>query len=259
MDVSRLDLWPARRPGGRPSSIAHRGASAYRTENTLAAFSHAAALGADMWEIDLHLTADGVPVISHDASTAHVFGIDRMIAETTAADLAAAVPDLPTFRAVVDLARELDQALYVEVKARGAGRVGMALLDEWGFGAAVFGSFNHDEVRDMAAAGSRFPLSVLVRSGEDPFAAAYETGAGIVHLCWERAAPAPQTLVTPALLASAAEKELGVVLWHEERNPVLADLVGLPVLGICSNCPELVTLSRAELLAAQRKDPLHER
>lgn len=46
--------------------IAHRGASAYHPENTMAAFEAAAAMGADMVELDITLSHDGVPVVIHD-------------------------------------------------------------------------------------------------------------------------------------------------------------------------------------------------
>ena len=48
--------------------IAHRGGAAHRPENTLAAFQHAAQLGADMLEMDLRVTADGAIVAIHDAT-----------------------------------------------------------------------------------------------------------------------------------------------------------------------------------------------
>lgn len=47
---------------------AHRGASAYAPENTLPAFRLAIEMGADGFENDIHLTADGVFVVCHDAS-----------------------------------------------------------------------------------------------------------------------------------------------------------------------------------------------
>ncbi|MFW5786494.1 MAG: glycerophosphodiester phosphodiesterase [bacterium] len=50
----------------RPQIFAHRGGGGLRPENTLAAFRHAVELGVDGLELDVHLTADGVPVISHD-------------------------------------------------------------------------------------------------------------------------------------------------------------------------------------------------
>lgn len=47
-------------------NIAHRGGAALRPENTLAAFRHAIALGADGAELDVQLAADGVTVVHHD-------------------------------------------------------------------------------------------------------------------------------------------------------------------------------------------------
>ena len=48
--------------------IAHRGASAYAPENTVAAFDEAIRLGAAAVEFDVRLTADGIPVVLHDAT-----------------------------------------------------------------------------------------------------------------------------------------------------------------------------------------------
>jgi glycerophosphoryl diester phosphodiesterase len=48
--------------------IAHRGASAEAPENTLPAFELATRQGADAFELDVRLTADGAPVVCHDAT-----------------------------------------------------------------------------------------------------------------------------------------------------------------------------------------------
>jgi glycerophosphoryl diester phosphodiesterase len=52
-------LWP-------PLNIAHRGAAVEAPENTLAAFELALQQGADGIEFDVHLSADGIPVVIHD-------------------------------------------------------------------------------------------------------------------------------------------------------------------------------------------------
>lgn len=51
---------------GRVASIAHRGASAERPENTIAAFEEALRQGCDGIELDLQLTLDGTVVVYHD-------------------------------------------------------------------------------------------------------------------------------------------------------------------------------------------------
>jgi glycerophosphoryl diester phosphodiesterase len=47
-------------------NIAHRGARSLAPENTIDAARKALELGADMWELDVALSADGVPVVIHD-------------------------------------------------------------------------------------------------------------------------------------------------------------------------------------------------
>jgi glycerophosphoryl diester phosphodiesterase len=55
---------------------AHRGGRGLLPENTLAAFAHALDLGVDTLELDIAITADGVPVISHDAALNPAFTRD---------------------------------------------------------------------------------------------------------------------------------------------------------------------------------------
>lgn len=52
----------------RPLNIAHRGARSLAPENTLAAARQALAVGANMWELDVSLTADGELILIHDDS-----------------------------------------------------------------------------------------------------------------------------------------------------------------------------------------------
>ena len=70
----------------RPLVIAHRGASGTRPENTFSAYERALALGADMIEIDLHLTRDGAIVITHDENLAGLGG-DGMVGDVDLASV----------------------------------------------------------------------------------------------------------------------------------------------------------------------------
>lgn len=70
-----------------PRLCAHRGFSPAAPENTLPGIGIAVALGASEVEIDVRSTADGVPVISHDADVQRLTGKTGRIREMTYADL----------------------------------------------------------------------------------------------------------------------------------------------------------------------------
>ena len=58
--------------GKAPLVIAHRGASGYVPEETLEAYTRAIELGADVIEMDLIVTKDGVLMTRHEIGRAHV-------------------------------------------------------------------------------------------------------------------------------------------------------------------------------------------
>lgn len=111
-----------------PPVIGHRGAAALAPENTLAGIRLAAKGGVRWVENDVRLSADGVPVLSHDATLERMAGIDRAVSSLTAAELGRiAVPGpfsgnfasetVPTLEAALALGRALRIGVNVELKA----------------------------------------------------------------------------------------------------------------------------------------------
>ncbi|KAI0885581.1 PLC-like phosphodiesterase [Annulohypoxylon maeteangense] len=68
-------------PGSRrlPQAIAHRGYKVVAPENSMLAFRAAVEVGAHAIETDLHLSKDGVVVLSHDAALKRCFGEDSKV------------------------------------------------------------------------------------------------------------------------------------------------------------------------------------
>ncbi|KAI9835077.1 MAG: hypothetical protein M1819_002629 [Sarea resinae] len=64
-----------------PQAIAHRGYKAKFPENTLLAFAGAVEEGAHAIEMDLHISRDGVVVLSHDIDLKRCFGRDEKISD----------------------------------------------------------------------------------------------------------------------------------------------------------------------------------
>ncbi|MDP2374039.1 glycerophosphodiester phosphodiesterase family protein [Reyranella sp.] len=96
-----------------PKVIGHRGAAAYAPENTLASFREARRRGATWVEIDVKLTADGVPIVMHDESLKRTTGIDRLVTATSRAQLP---KDVPTFEEAIACFAELGLGCNVEIK-----------------------------------------------------------------------------------------------------------------------------------------------
>lgn len=69
--------------------IAHRGEPAARPENSLAGYESVLSAGARFIETDVQITADGVPVLSHDPSLLKITGRDLVITKTAYRDVAA--------------------------------------------------------------------------------------------------------------------------------------------------------------------------
>lgn len=66
---------------------AHRGASSKAPENTMEAFEQTVREGADGIELDVHLSADGIPVVIHDSTLERVSGEIGLVHDRTLAQL----------------------------------------------------------------------------------------------------------------------------------------------------------------------------
>lgn len=76
-------------PASRPLVIAHAGGLGLHPENTLEAFTASAALGCDMFELDVRLTKDGVLVTHHDATVERTSNGKGAVSDQTVAELKA--------------------------------------------------------------------------------------------------------------------------------------------------------------------------
>jgi len=138
--------------------IAHRGYSAVAPENTLASFK--AALEQQVWgvEFDIHISADGIPIIIHDTTVNRTSNGNGKVEEKTIAQLQSlnagswfhprfAAETIPTLQQVLDLFSATPLNLYLELKSPQnwselAVRDLVQMLEPWR-DRAVIASFNH--------------------------------------------------------------------------------------------------------------------
>jgi glycerophosphoryl diester phosphodiesterase len=84
--TDRLPIATLVDPGHRVV-VAHRGASADRPENTIEAFELALDQGADALEMDVQVSADGVPIVIHDPATGRIGDVDALVEDSSVAVL----------------------------------------------------------------------------------------------------------------------------------------------------------------------------
>ena len=236
--------------------IAHRGASAYAQENSLESLRVAAKLGADMAEIDIRVTADDVPVVTHDSSLKRLYGIDGGVSDYRMDELrrlTAGPGAISSFAEALDLCRRLGLGIYLDIKqlSRGAARALFEALNARHYlKHVIFGAFRPDYLADIKSACPAAQTSILFSAVDiDAVKLAEAVGADYVHPCWENCAARPHRLLTPEWIAAARAADLGIVCWHEERPAEIAALKALGVDAICSDKPDLLRDTPAAMTA----------
>jgi glycerophosphoryl diester phosphodiesterase len=220
--------------------IAHREASAYEPENSIAAFRAAVALGADGVELDVHDTADGVLVVHHD----QLLGGRRMrnltLAEVRAHQLPNGEP-IPTLGEALD-ALGPDMLVFIEVKTLDAAN-DEQLLQAIDAGPAPdhchVHSFDHRIIKRLHDARPSLVGGILSSSYPlEPLRPI--TAAGASEL-WQDQSLIDRQLVTAVHEAGAgAGAGAKIYAWTVDDPVRMRELVAMEVDGICSNKPDVV-------------------
>ena len=122
--------------------VAHRGNAREFPENTLPAFASALSMGLRFLELDVHLSADGVPVVIHDHQLLRTTGQNGSVFELTARQLSGLEAHEP--RRFADRYRGTHIPLLTDVLGLLDGRPEVTLFVE--IKHASLARFGHDQV-----------------------------------------------------------------------------------------------------------------
>jgi glycerophosphoryl diester phosphodiesterase len=233
--------------------IAHRGASGYAPENTLAAFRIAAEMGAEYVETDLQLTRDGRLVAIHDETLERTTDGRGPVAGATLEELRKldagrwfrgsrdfAGERIPTIEEVLAFGRETDVGLYLEMKVAGGER---ALVDALRAANCV-----------ERAVVLSFDLGVLaeVRRSNSSIVSGYlysdrrENTEGVALGAGARQILPRADRITCELVEKAHRSGLKVIAWTVNVPGQMKELMRIGIDGIISNYPDkLVALVRS--------------
>jgi glycerophosphoryl diester phosphodiesterase len=255
----------------RPLVFAHRGGCALGPENTLAAFDLGLAAGADGLELDVHLSADGVPVVHHDATLDRTTSASGPIAARTAKELCQVDAGcrfadgdvfpfrgrgigVPTLSEV--LRRYRDVRLIVEMK-----------VDSAAIGEAVARDVRRAGAADRVCAagyGSRSAAAARAALPEMASSACHPEVRLAVYRTWARwPARRPRyggyqvpelngrtRIVSPRFIRYAHRGGLKVQVWTVDEEADMRRLLGWGVDGLISNWPDLAVRVRDGFVCA---------
>ncbi|MBN2056420.1 glycerophosphodiester phosphodiesterase [bacterium] len=237
--------------------IAHRGAPAAAMENTMAAVRAAADEGADMVEVDVRLTADGVPVLAHDPDLRRTAADARTIAsmsleELREIDLGGAPP-----ATLAECLHWCSGRLGLDVEIKEPAATGPALAVIWAAqfkGRLLVSSFHRPVLMKVARAGNLATALIIGTRTWNPVVRWRE----FYPWPWLRGAGAGmlvphQSLVHRGLMARARRQGVEVFAWLSQEDDRRAEtifprLLRLDVDGIITGRPGLLR----SLLAAGR-------
>jgi glycerophosphoryl diester phosphodiesterase len=221
--------------------VAHRTCPLDAPENSIAGIAHAAGVGADLVELDVRRTRDGVPVLMHDRTAWRTAGAPVPVLALTAAHARrlrhrrsdAPVPTLG------DALRELpcDLGLAVDVKHASATTSVVAAIRTYGLaGRAAIWS---ERLRALRTAAREAPEieTALLRDTTSPRGLrrflddAAAVGAHGISAHW--------SVVTREFVTWAHGRGLRVFSWCEERG-AHRDKLDVALDGIVTEWPALV-------------------
>jgi glycerophosphoryl diester phosphodiesterase len=227
-------------------AIAHRGASGYAPENTLAAFRRATALGVTFIETDLHLTRDAHFVALHDETVDRTTTGQGAVQSMTLAEvrrldagswfgseyMGERVPTLPE---ILEFARKHDVVFYLELKPNGfwGGEHALisALREAQQIARVVIISFDPGILEGLRRLEPTLMTGLLFDNQiEDVLAKTTDIGA--------RQVAVRGNLVTPNFLHEAHKRDLQVVCWTINNPAHMRLLASAGVDGIMSDYPD---------------------
>lgn len=234
--------------GRRPLVIAHAACKGHAPENTLAGIRAALEFGSDGIEIDVHTTADGVPVLLHDDTLdrttsgsgevyAHTLAQLRQLdAGVKSFDGRFAGERIPTLVEVLDLTRG-HALLVIEIKQPNIEREVVEVVRRANAARdAMVWCFQPAVVKAVRALAPEIPCgqswSARTPDIERMFATALAGNA--------QAVVPEHTLVDAELLRAALLRGLTVYTWTPDEQPRIDELRALSVDGVCTNYPERV-------------------
>lgn len=227
---------------------AHRGASAYAPENTLAAFKLAVDMDADGVELDVQMTKDEKLVVIHDETIQRVSNGYGYVRDFTLAQLKElcfnkTCPEyediaIPTLREVFQLLKPTSLKINIELKTgvyfyKGIEQKVIDLVADYGMEDRIwYSSFNHYCMKRVQQIKPDAKIGLLYSDGiYEPAAYAKSMGAEALH-------PAIYNLQYPEFIENCRQGKIRIHPWTVNSFSDMAACIQMGVDAVITNYPD---------------------
>ena len=228
--------------------IAHRGASGWAPENTLAAVEKALEIGVDLVEIDLRLSADGHAAVIHDRTvdrTTDGTGIVETLTRDEIQKLDAGSwfgqefsgERVPFFEDVLDLVGRRALVLVEAKTDEAAEQAATIIRTRRAQSRVIIQSFSATAIRTVNRLDRRIPTAFLMMGSE----AALRRKTGVVKRVLKLGANAlclRYSATQPELVEIFLKRAMGVWVWTVDEEADMRAMVEMGVGGIITNWPD---------------------
>uniref|UniRef100_A0A7C2VFZ8 Glycerophosphodiester phosphodiesterase n=1 Tax=Ignisphaera aggregans TaxID=334771 RepID=A0A7C2VFZ8_9CREN len=215
--------------------IAHRGASAYEPENTLAAFKKAIDLGADAIELDVRRSREGIPVVLHDEDLKRVAGIEKKVSELTVDELKKLTvfgkEPIPTLDEVLANFGNIT-TIFIEVKDEGIEeKIAESIKNHKVYDSVLIISFNYSVLAKIKQLIEKVEIGLLTYKYPLPTGEALKLRAFAILPRYN--------IISPRTVKEVHSKGLKVYTWTLNDVPTALKVIGYGVDGIATDDPAL--------------------
>lgn len=222
----------------RPLVISHAACAGHAPENTLAGIRKAIELGSDGIEVDVQMSADGVPVLMHDLTVDRTTSGAGAIADLTLAELRnfdIGGEPIPTLAEVLDLTKG-NVLLVMEIKSPGIEmQVAKVVRHAGALDDVMTWSFYPKALEGMRSVEPRIPAALLIAPES---LSAWPSMREHALLIGVQGVSVFFLGITEAIAESCRRSGLALYSWTADQESQMQTLVGLGVDGICTNFPD---------------------
>jgi glycerophosphoryl diester phosphodiesterase len=217
-------------------SIAHRGASSYKPENTLIAFQKAIDLQVDGIELDVHLSSDGEIMVIHDETIDRTSKRKGFVKNYTSLQLKKL--EIPTLIEALDV---VNRKCFINIELKGNGTthpvvdlISNYIFDKnWDYKDFLISSFDWKMLEEVHLLNPKIRIGVLTEEFiEEALAFAKSIKAFSIHPDYR--------LLTEENVTLMQKNGFEVYPWTVNSAADINQIKSFNVNGIISDCPDRI-------------------